>query len=109
MPPDTTLGAAASSAVADRSGLDCVRLVALYFDKTVDAAWLWQTYATDQGTFDRQSVVRGLQHLGFQVMLKKSTRRGLARAASRTPPAGWTPSWAPRSTATCWACPCPPP
>lgn len=81
MPPDTTLGAAASSAVADRSGLDCVRLVALYFDKTVDAAWLWQTYATDQGTFDRQSVVRGLQHLGFQVMLKKSTRRGLARAA----------------------------
>jgi len=81
MQGDAIDGVAAPAPEVDRSGLDCVRLVALYFDKTVDAAWLWQSFATDQGAFDRQSVVRGLQHLGFQVLLKRSTRRGLERAA----------------------------
>ena len=81
MPLDAHNGAALQAPAADRSGLDCVRSVALYFDKTVDAAWLWQSFATEQGGFDRQSVVRALQHLGFQVSLKKASRKSLDRAA----------------------------
>ena len=81
MPAEHRHGVAPPPPGADRSGLDCVRLVGLYFDKTVDATWLWHTFATDHGQFDRQSVVRALQHLGFQVTLKKSSRQALERAA----------------------------
>jgi subfamily B ATP-binding cassette protein HlyB/CyaB len=67
--------------VRDRTGLDCVRLIAMYFDRPVDADWLWREFAQEHVGFNRMSVNRSLKHLGFDVQLKKSNAKTLASAA----------------------------
>lgn len=64
-----------------RTGLDCVRSICLYFDKTVDAQWLWREYASEHTGFDLQAVIRSLQFLGFEVTLRQSKVKQLERAA----------------------------
>lgn len=64
-----------------RTGLDCVRSICLYFDKTVDAQWLWREYASEHTGFDLQAVIRSLQFLGYEVTLRQSKVKQLERAA----------------------------
>lgn len=66
---------------ATRTGLDCVRLISMYFERSVDADWLWREFAQEQVGFDRMAVTRSLKHLGFEVSLKKSNEKNLSRAA----------------------------
>ncbi len=75
-----SLGSAPVSWMKQRTGLDCVRLVCLYFDKTVDADWLWREYANEHKGFDREAVVRSLQCLGFEVVLRPSKPKYLSNA-----------------------------
>lgn len=70
-----------SNDAINRSGLDCVRLVSMYFERQVDAEWLWREFAQEHVGFDRMSVTRSLKHLGFGVVLKKTDRKTLSRAA----------------------------
>ena len=63
------------------TGLDCVRLISMYFERSVDADWLWREFAQEHVGFDRMSVTRSLNHLGFGVSLKKSDVKNLSRAA----------------------------
>ena len=68
----------------DRSsvtGLDCVRLICLYFERTVDPDWLWREFAHETSGFDRKSVIRSLKHLGFSVTMKSSSEKSLSLAA----------------------------
>lgn len=67
--------------VGEKTGLDCVRLIAMYFERPVDADWLWREFAQEYVGFDRMSVTRSLKHLGFGVQLKKTNAKTLARAA----------------------------
>lgn len=67
--------------LVEKTGLDCVRLIAMYFERPVDADWLWREFAQEHVGFDRMSVTRSLKHLGFGVQLKKSNAKTLARAA----------------------------
>ncbi len=67
--------------VSEKSGLDCVRMISMYFERQVDADWLWSEFAQEQVGFDRMSVTRSLKHLGFGVSLKKTNRKSLLRAA----------------------------
>jgi len=63
------------------TGLQIVRMIGLYFGKTADAQWLWNEYAVAQEGFNRLSVIRSLQHLGFEVQLRPSKPKALQRAA----------------------------
>ena len=67
--------------LVEKTGLDCVRLIAMYFERPVDADWLWREFAQEHVGFDRMSVTRSLKHLGFGVQLKKSNEKTLSRAA----------------------------
>lgn len=69
------------SKLLQRAGLDCVRSICLYFDKTIDAQWLWREYASEHTGFDLQAVIRSLQFLGFEVTLRQSKVKHLQRAA----------------------------
>ena len=77
----TADGAAGLLGVRERTGLDCVRLIAMYFERPVDADWLWSEFAQEHVGFDRMSVIRSLKHLDFGVQLKKSNEKTLSRAA----------------------------
>jgi subfamily B ATP-binding cassette protein HlyB/CyaB len=78
----STIGSAGPiGSVGEKTGLDCVRLIAMYFERPVDADWLWREFAQEHVGFDRMSVTRSLKHLGFGVELKKSNAKTLARAA----------------------------
>lgn len=77
----STEGVEESAKGLTRTGLDCVRLISMYFDKSVDADWLWREFAQEYVGFDRISVIRSLRHLGFGVTLKKSDVKKLAKAA----------------------------
>lgn len=70
-----------SSDRLSKTGLDCVRLISLYFERTVDADWLWREFAHESLGFDRKSVTRSLKHLGFSVTMKPSREKTLSRAA----------------------------
>ena len=67
--------------LSGKSGMDCVRMISMYFERQVDADWLWGEFAQEQVGFDRMSVTRSLKHLGFGVALKKTSRKALLRAA----------------------------
>jgi subfamily B ATP-binding cassette protein HlyB/CyaB len=64
-----------------RTGLDCVRLISMYFERPVDADWLWREFAQEHVGFDRMAVTRSLKHLGFGVSLRKSDAKSLVNAA----------------------------
>jgi subfamily B ATP-binding cassette protein HlyB/CyaB len=64
----------------NRSGLDCVRMISMYFEKQVDADWLWTEFAQEHIGFDRMSVTRSLKQLGFGVVMRKANPKTLSRA-----------------------------
>jgi subfamily B ATP-binding cassette protein HlyB/CyaB len=64
-----------------RTGLDCVRLISMYFERPVDADWLWREFAQEHVGFDRMAVTRSLKHLGFGVSLRKSDAKSILQAA----------------------------
>ncbi|ARV18644.1 Toxin RTX-I translocation ATP-binding protein [Curvibacter sp. AEP1-3] len=63
-----------------RTGLDCVRMIGMYFEKPMDSEWLWREFAQESIGFDRISVSRALKHLGFSVTLKKVNAATLTQA-----------------------------
>lgn len=64
-----------------RTGLDCVRMISMYFERPVDADWLWREFAQEHVGFDRMAVTRSLKHLGFGVSLRKSDAKSILQAA----------------------------
>lgn len=74
-------GAGESALGVEKTGLDCVRMISMYFERSVDADWLWREFAQEHVGFDRMSVIRSLKHLGFGVLMKKSNIKYLSRAA----------------------------
>jgi ATP-binding cassette, subfamily B, bacterial HlyB/CyaB len=75
-PSDETTGGS-----ADRSGLDCVRSICLYFEKTVDADWLRKEFSSDSHGFDINSVINSLIYLGFDITTKSTNQKELRKAA----------------------------
>lgn len=69
------------SQLTNRTGLDCVRAICLYFDKQIDSDWLWREFAHEKAGFNRQSVIHSLQQNGFSVNMENSTKKNLQKAA----------------------------
>ncbi len=67
--------------LSNRTGLDCVRAIFLYFDKQLDADWLWQEFAHEYAGFNRQSVIQSLQQHGFSVSMENSNKKNFQKAA----------------------------
>lgn len=67
--------------LSNRTGLDCVRAIFLYFDKQLDADWLWREFAHEYAGFNRQSVIQSLQLHGFSVSMENSNKKNFQKAA----------------------------
>ena len=67
--------------LSNRTGLDCVRVIFLYFDKQLDADWLWREFAHEYAGFNRQSVIQSLQQHGFSVSMENSNKKNFQKAA----------------------------
>lgn len=65
---------------AGHTGIDCVRLICMYFECTVDVEWLRREFTQEGLGFNRISVIKSLRHFGFNINLKKSTLKELSVA-----------------------------